>query len=725
VNDSQTPSPHASRLLETPHAPLDAPAPDGRLTALRRTGLLDSPAEEAFDRLTRLASRATGAPVALVSLVDEHRQFFKSQLGLPEPWAAGRETPLSHSFCQHVVDSGGPLVIEDAREHPLVRDNLAIPDLGVVAYAGVPLTTSDGHTLGSFCAIDTQPRAWSAEDVALLEDLAATAVARIESEMALAEARAARELVTARELRFRALVERSTDAVALVGADSTVMYASPATEHVRGLRPEEVLGLRALDLVHPEDSREARAAFSRVLAAPGAAASIEARVRHADGGWRWLDVRARNLLDDPFVRAVVVNYRDVTERRAAADALEATNRELAAALDELRAAQATLVEQERLRALGQMASGIAHDFNNALAPVVGFSELLLAVPDALADTAQVREYLELIHTGATDAASIVERLREVYRPREEDEAFGPVDLPRIVEQVVALCQPRWRDQARADGRTITVETDLVAVPSVPGREPELREALTNLIFNAVDAMPAGGTITVAARPAPGEGGDVLLSVADRGVGMSEDVRRRALEPFFTTKGTRGTGLGLSMVHGIVQRHGGTLEIESHVGRGTAITLRLPSGAAPPEDAGPRQSHADARRSLRVLVVDDEPQVLRVAAAYLEAEGHTTVPAGSGGEALALLQAGGFDLVVTDRAMPGMSGVELAEAVKRRFPATPVVLLSGFGVFMAAVGERPAPVDAVVGKPLTLPKLRETLERVFGPGGRAAVPAGAR
>ncbi len=162
-----------------------------RLAALHRTALLDSPADVAFDRLTRLATRILDVPVALVSLVDEERQFFKSCLGLPEPWASARETPLSHSFCQHAVASGQPLVIEDARLHPLVRDNLAIPDLGVVAYAGIPLVTADGYVLGSFCVIDHQPRAWTDWELAVLTDLAASAMTAIERQAAVREAEAA------------------------------------------------------------------------------------------------------------------------------------------------------------------------------------------------------------------------------------------------------------------------------------------------------------------------------------------------------------------------------------------------------------------------------------------------------------------------------------------------------------------------------------------------------
>jgi signal transduction histidine kinase len=185
---------------------------DGRLEALKRTRLLDTPPEEAFDRLTRLVCRMLGVPVALVTLVEADRQFFKSVVGLPQPWALLRETSLLHSFCQHVVATGAPLLVQDARGHPLVADNLAVPDLGVVAYLGMPLATAEGHVLGSLCAIDTAPRSWTPGDAAALSDLAAVTMGEVtlrrmalDLEDRLREETAAREAAQARQAQARRL----------------------------------------------------------------------------------------------------------------------------------------------------------------------------------------------------------------------------------------------------------------------------------------------------------------------------------------------------------------------------------------------------------------------------------------------------------------------------------------------------------------------------------------
>jgi signal transduction histidine kinase len=245
---------------------------------------------------------------------------------------------------------------------------------------------------------------------------------------------------------------------------------------------------------------------------------------------------------------------------------------LQVAYRQLTKSQEKHVQQERLSALGTMASGIAHDFNNSLSPILGYSELLLLQPELNADAERQRRMLETIHSSAHDAAAVVMRLREFYRHREDDEYFRAVEPNQLVEQVMAITQPRWRDEAMRDGKTITVDTDLQAQILLNGNESELREMLTNLVFNAADSITGEGTIKLSTYHTKKM---VNIEVMDTGIGMTEEVIKRCQEPFFTTKGERGTGMGLAMAYGTVQRHGGTLEIESKLNEGTTFRISLP------------------------------------------------------------------------------------------------------------------------------------------------------
>ncbi len=406
------------------------------------------------------------------------------------------------------------------------------------------------------------------------------------------------------------------------------------------------------------------------------------------------------------------------ERTRAKEALETTNLRLEEALSDLRRAQSSMIEQERLRALGQMASGITHDFNNCLAPIQGFSEILLKRPQLLDDREKVLGYMETIHTAAKDAGRIVGRLREFYRPRERDEVLPMISLNQVVEQAISLTQPKWKGEAQARGIAIEMHTELPEIPLVPGQDSDLREVLTNLIFNAVDAMPEGGTVSLRTMP---EGNQVLLTVGDTGLGMSEEVRRRCLEPFFTTKGECGTGLGLPMVYGILQRHHASVEIQSEPGKGTTFLMRFPVESDRVELAS--QSLVDGPiRPMRVLVVDDEPTVRTFVTCYLETDKHQVETAVDGMDGLKKLYASEFDLVITDRAMPRMSGDQLAAAVKQARPQTPVIMLTGFGELMSVQGEQPANVDLVLSKPLSIAMLRRAIARLQTPPSTSAEAA---
>lgn len=400
--------------------------------------------------------------------------------------------------------------------------------------------------------------------------------------------------------------------------------------------------------------------------------------------------------------------KEIAERKRMEDALLESNCRLGDALEKLRESQVQVIQRERLHALGRMASGIAHDFNNALAPILGFSELLLRKPDALRDEDRARGYVEMIHTAAQDSAKIVARLREFYRYREENELFTPVSINDLIRQVISMTEPRWKDQAQASGVNVTIETDLQNIPTISGNEAELREMLFNIVFNAIDAIPERGTVTFRTSM---RGQCALLEVIDTGVGMTEEVRSRCLEPFFSTKDKHGTGLGLGIVYGIVRRHDGAIEIHSTPGQGTTVTIFLPlyeekQPLPPPEPPGVIE------KPLRILVVEDEPLVREVIEAYLREDRHTIETTANGREGLEKYRAGTYDLVLTDRAMPEVNGDILAAEIKKINPHQPVILLTGFGDLMTGAGEKPEGVDMVVSKPFTLDSLRRAMTKAM-------------
>jgi CheY-like chemotaxis protein len=364
-----------------------------------------------------------------------------------------------------------------------------------------------------------------------------------------------------------------------------------------------------------------------------------------------------------------------------------------------------------------MASGIAHDINNAISPVALYTDSLLEREPNL--SAPGRDQLEIIRRAIHDVATTVARMREFYRKPESELSLAPVQLNELVPQVVDLTRARWSDMPQQRGIVIQLQTELADDPPViMGVESEIREALTNLIFNAVDAMPDGGMLTLRTKVvgnAAERSHQVQLTVSDTGAGMDEEARRRCLEPFFTTKGERGTGLGLAMVYGMVQRHGAEIGIESAVGQGTSVRLIFSAPAGATDAAARSQRVYAVATDLRILVVDDDPVLLKSLHETLAGDGHSVVTA-SGGQAgidaflAARAQGAPFHAVITDLGMPYIDGRQVSAAVKTAAPHTIVVLLTGWGRRFVADEGMPLHVDSVLSKPPKLRELREALAR---------------
>jgi signal transduction histidine kinase/ActR/RegA family two-component response regulator len=387
------------------------------------------------------------------------------------------------------------------------------------------------------------------------------------------------------------------------------------------------------------------------------------------------------------------------------------------AYDDLRQSQNTVMQQERLRALGQMASGIAHDINNAISPVSLYTESLLEREPNLSDRA--RGYLTTIQRAIEDVARTVARMREFYREREAQLTLERVDINRAIRQVVELTRPRWSDLPQQRGVMVDMRTELSdSLPEIMGAEHEIRDALTNLIFNAVDAMPTGGTLTVRTQRSATDSEDrVLIEVSDTGVGMDEDTRRRCLEPFFTTKGERGTGLGLAMVYGMIQRHSAELDIDSAPGRGTTVRLNFPAYTSSTVSTTRVVKLPAMGRRLRILLVDDDPMLIKSLQDTLQEDGHQ-ITATHGGQAgidahsAAHERGEVFDVVITDLGMPYVDGRKVAASIKMLSPKTPVILLTGWGQRLIAANDIPSHVDKLLSKPPRLNELRAALSELI-------------
>ena len=388
-------------------------------------------------------------------------------------------------------------------------------------------------------------------------------------------------------------------------------------------------------------------------------------------------------------------------------------RRLQRALKQLKDTQQQVLQQERLHALGTMASGVTHDFNNALSLIVGFGEIALHECEKRPEAAPLEQYLRAMVIAALDGAKVVTRLREFYRAGGHEEPRAAVDLNGLIEQAVTITQPKWKSQSLAEGVKIELKTELGDVPPAAGDAAELREALANLIFNAIDAMPQGGTITLRTRA---EADWAVMEISDTGMGMSKEVQRKCLDPFFTTKGQHGTGMGLAMVYGIVERHRGTLKIESAEGRGATFIIALPKHVS--GELTTDNGSAEVTTPLRVLIADDQPLLCEILAEYLKNDCHSVISATDGRQALEKFSRDQVDVVITDQAMPEMSGNQLALEIKSRSPETPVILLTGFG---EATGDGVQAIDHVLSKPVSLIDLRHALVRVTH--SLTAVPAG--
>ncbi|MGI8917833.1 MAG: hybrid sensor histidine kinase/response regulator [Pyrinomonadaceae bacterium] len=423
------------------------------------------------------------------------------------------------------------------------------------------------------------------------------------------------------------------------------------------------------------------------------------------------------ILTAPTVAILYFTYRtylkNVESAAAQADQAKQHVEELSHYIAEQERIREQFSQIEKLSALGELASGVAHDFNNTLAGILGRAQLLTRT----SDPETMKRGLEIIIKAAEDGANTVKRIQDFARQR-KDQDFQLVAIDQILFDVSEITRPRWKDSAEASNIHIGLALEIRSKACVMGDESELRDVLVNMVFNAIDAMPAGGQLTLRVEAVADK---VEIVVSDSGTGMSPDVRSRIFDPFFTTKGKTGMGLGLAVSFGIIRRHEGIIHVESEVNKGTTFRIVLPTVAASGAEkhievnAGSIavENHAIVTNQLdsdsyqpTILVVDDEEPVRELLRDILETQGCRVYLAPGGREALALFEARNFDGIFTDVGMPGMSGWELAQAIRGQNQLVPIAVVTGWGGAVGSNKQKEAGVDWVVTKPFTNERICE-------------------
>jgi two-component system cell cycle sensor histidine kinase/response regulator CckA len=681
-----------------------------RIRSLRSYDLLDTEPELSFDELTQLAAYVCETPIALVSLVDECRQWFKSRVG-----SDMEETPREISFCAHAIeDTKDVFEVSDALEDPRFAENpLVTEDPHIRFYAGVPLISKDGFALGTLCVLDYVPRTMTAAQTQALRTLSRQVMLLIELRRqsrseALRDRRAEARFREAEEM-YRSLIEQ-VPAVAYIadyGVGGKWHYISPRIESLLGYRPQEWIQNPHLwyERLHPEDKDRAVAEEKRGWASRNDNPfKSQYRMIARDGTTVWVSDESVIVRDESgsplYYRGVLIDITDLKEAEFAHQRLE----------EQLR-------QSQKMDAIGRLAGGVAHDFNNLLSVILNFSHFVL---EDLDETDPRRnDVVEILRAGER-AASLVHQLLTFSRK----EIVSPTVLN--LNDVVADIEKLLRTTI---GEQITLETSLATDlwPSKADRG-QLEQVVTNLAVNARDAMPDGGKLVIRTRNlsnaaaempralAPGR--YVCLEVEDTGAGMSPDTLTQAFEPFFTTKARgHGTGLGLSTVYGIVQQAKGHVTAQSAPGRGSTFLVYLPAtedAALAPAQAS--SATAGGGKGQTILVVEDEDGVRNVVERILEKSGYDVLVAASGEEAMAISDshAGPIDALLTDVVMPQMSGKELATKLSATRDGIKVMLMSGYTDEIASRTHDPDDPtrDNFVSKPFRGEELLTKLERIL-------------
>ena len=674
---------------------------------------------EAMTRLNRLVSESTTVPDLLRAIVEEAAAYFESEhavvllregavfrfghsVGLADARAnADFLTHPDETLAMQALREGQALALANASGSAL---RLPVLANGTRPGAAVSGPIGRGETpYGAVSVYFTEPRFIQPEELALLSAFAD------QVGLALQKADLYEQIATQKRQLQSIFDNAPVNIVLLDTAFRVVAINQSAIEHYWEHEGSPV-GKDCKEVFHDVPPN----LFPDVLSGTPFHAS-HYLYRLANGRDGVCDVSILPLRDESrsVVGLLLLSF-EVTE-------LVQAQQEAENALAAARAAQTQMVQMEKMRAIGELASGVAHDLNNALMAILGYTEL---AEEDLDDPAALTASLKVIRKATTDASSTVKRLQNFARQKTAPQGT-PTDVNQVVQDVIEMTRPRWRDEAQKQGRHYDVQAKLAELPPLVAEASGLREALLNMIHNALDAMPDGGGLTLETRLRAADDSDaqaIEIEIADTGKGMTPEVAARIFDPFFTTRGVEGTGLGLAVSWTIIQRHGGNITVDTAPGQGTRFTLHFPLTALPsdrqgtvgPSSAAPAPASVPAASGARILVVDDEPFIASILTSILTRRGHRVSAANDAKQALQILREpdADFDLLISDHGMPGMTGLELLAEIRRNGPQVPVIMLTGWGQSLLQNHDSAETPDALLGKPINQADLLEAVGRVL-------------
>ena len=568
--------------------------------------------------------------------------------------------PLKGTPSEKAVKTGLPIIVSDTEKENDYWINEKLLKEGIRSSLVFPLEYK-GKIFGTLNFGSKAPHHFLPAQFNLLQQIVPGLAISIQNSLLLEEMKQSEE-------RYRTVVEGVLDGIAVVGRDFKFKYVNNRLSEILGYTKEELEGMDFRNVLTEESRQFVADRYVKWVRKEEDSPHFEFNFLRKDGEIRNIEMSNKEMRDSEGTLNFISIMRDITEKKRMEE---------------------QLLQVEKLRSLGEMASGVAHDFNNALAAILGNTQLLLYT----VQEEEVREALKTIEKVARDSAQTVKRLQEFTRKRARQELFQ-LDVNSIVKDAIEITKPKWRDDTQGKGIHIEVLSSLGEVPSVAGDASELREVITNLIFNAVEAMPQGGKIEFQTFR---RGGEVHIRIADTGIGMTEEVRKKIFEPFFTTKPFSNTGLGLSMSYGIIRRFNGEIKVESKVGFGTAFTIVLLVAMEGKKEVTPHAMIKPAKPA-RILVIDDEETVREVLEKMLSQVNHRVTVARNGDEGIRLFQEKEFDIVLTDLGMPGMSGWEVCQKIKKMNPYTPVGMITGWGMEVSQSKMEECGLDFIIAKP---------------------------